>query len=651
MAIVKMKRLHMLALESDRDELFDKLQHLGCLEVAEQSDRLSDPEWAALVTRNESLLSRQQEQLDRTAEALKLLDRFAPAKSGLLSTRPTAMESHLFDDAAGEKTMATAQELEKKAAEADSLTDRIQKTGTAMKALVPWLSLDVPLETQPTGPLFTAFGTIPASSKLDELKEALQEAADASELYTVSTDTDLHYLFFLCHKAQKEEAMEVLKAASFSNVSFKGLTGTAQENFDALALELSALEQQQEELLGELSTYGESRKDLQLLYDRLTSEIQKEDYKERLLNTEQSFFLGGWVAAEDTGKLEALLQNYDCAYALTDPTEEEYPDVPVKLKNGFLSRCMNTVTEMYSLPAYDGVDPNPLMAPFFIFFFGMMMADMAYGLLMFFGCLLILKKKRPRESQRNFFELFMLCGISTFIFGALTGGFFGDFIPQLLKIINPDSTFVMPALFTPLDDTVAILIGSLILGVIQIMTGMVVSAVKKIRDGNIGDAIWEEFTWWIILIGAALAILGIANAGGIPVILIIGVVMLIYGSGRNAKGFGKVTALVGAVYNGVTGYFSDTLSYLRLMALMLSGSVIAQVFNTLGAVFGNVLLFIAISLIGNALNLALNLLGCYVHDLRLQCLEFFNRFYKDGGRAYAPLSIQTKYFDIIKEEQ
>lgn len=651
MAIVKMKRLHMLALESDRDELFDKLQHLGCLEVAEQSDRLSDPEWAALVTRNESLLSRQQEQLDRTAEALKLLDRFAPAKSGLLSTRPTAMESQLFDDAAGEKTMATAQELEKKAAEADSLTDRIQKTGTAMRALVPWLSLDVPLETQPTGPLFTAFGTIPASAKLDELKEALQEAADASELYTVSTDTDLHYLFFLCHKAQKEEAMEVLKAASFSNVSFKGLTGTAQENFDALALELSALEQQQEELLGELSTYGESRKDLQLLYDRLTSEIQKEDYKERLLNTEQSFFLGGWVAAEDTGKLEALLQNYDCAYALADPTEEEYPEVPVKLKNGFLTRCMNTVTEMYSLPAYDGVDPNPLMAPFFIFFFGMMMADMAYGLLMFFGCLLILKKKRPRESQRNFFELFMLCGISTFVFGALTGGFFGDFIPQLLKIINPNSTFIMPALFTPLDDTVAILIGSLILGVIQIMTGMVVSAVKKIKDGNIGDAIWEEFTWWAILIGAAFAILGIANVGGIPVILIIGIVMLVYGSGRNAKGFGKVTALVGAVYNGVTGYFSDTLSYLRLMALMLSGSVIAQVFNTLGAVFGNVLLFIVISLIGNALNLALNLLGCYVHDLRLQCLEFFNRFYKDGGRAYAPLSIQTKYIDIIKEEQ
>ena len=111
-----------------------------------------------------------------------------------------------------------------------------------------------------------------------------------------------------------------------------------------------------------------------------------------------------------------------------------------------------------------------------------------------------------------------------------------------------------------------------------------------------------------------------------------------------------MTKLAGVVYNGVTGYFWDILSYVRLMALLLSGSVIAQVFNTLAATFGNVILFIIISMIGNALNLALNLLGCYVHDLRLQCLEFFNRFYEEGGKPYKPLAIQTKYVDVIKEE-
>ena len=171
---------------------------------------------------------------------------------------------------------------------------------------------------------------------------------------------------------------------------------------------------------------------------------------------------------------------------------------------------------------------------------------------------------------------------------------------------------------------------------------------KKFKDGNWQDAVWEEFTWWTILIGAALAILGIGSVGGYPMVLIVGLLMLVYGSTRNSKGIGKLFSLIGAVYNGVTGYFSDTLSYARLMALMLAGSVIAQVFNTLGAIPGNIVIFIIISMAGNALNFALNLLGCYVHDLRLQCLEYFGKFYQDGGKPFRPVAIETKYVDIEK---
>lgn len=651
MAIVKMKRLHMLALSDHRDALFDQLQRLGCLEVTEQTEHLRDPEWAELLHRDESHMDRQKDQLARVAQAIATLDQYAPEKSGLLSPRPTAGEQELFDDQACLASSQIGEQINDCALELASTRDQIAKEKASLKSLMPWLSLDVPLDYQPTAPIFAAFGMMPASVELEQVKEQLALKAEAAELYEASADTEVHYLFFLCHSSQSEEAMDVLKSFGFSSTSFKTFSGTPQENYEQGARKLEELENQACMLEDKLRSFGDTRRDLLLCYDRLTQEVQKEDCKQRLLATERAFLLEGWVPQEQEEQLVELLKSYDCAYELSQPTEEELPEVPVKLKNGIFSRCMNTVTEMYSLPAYDGIDPNPLMAPFFIFFFGMMMADMGYGLIMILGCMLVLKKKRPRESQRNFFELFLWCGVSTFFFGALTGGFFGDFIPQLLKIINPDSTFAMPALFTPLDDTVAILIGSLILGVIQIFTGMIVSVVKKFKDGNVADAICEEFTWWIIILGLVLLIFGVGNIGGVPVVLCIGGLMLIYGSGRNAKGFGKVTALVGAVYNGVTGYFSDILSYLRLMALMLSGSVIAQVFNTLGSIFGNVLMFVIISMIGNALNLALNLLGCYVHDLRLQCLEYFNRFYKDGGRAYRPLSIQTKYMDIIKEEQ
>ena len=224
-------------------------------------------------------------------------------------------------------------------------------------------------------------------------------------------------------------------------------------------------------------------------------------------------------------------------------------------------------------------------------------------------------------------------------------------------MLNPNSTFEMPALFTPLNDIVAIMIGSLALGFIQVITGMTISVVKKSKDGQFIDALFSEISWWIVLGGLALFLCGAMVAGLPPVLATVGKVMLIagflmlaLGGTREAKGFGKVTSFIGIIYNGVTGFFSDILSYIRLMALMVSGSVIASVFNTLGATTGIVPAFILISLLGNALNLALSLLGAYVHDLRLQCLEFFGRFYKEGGMPYQPLSIDTKYIDVIKEE-
>ena len=637
-----------MAMEADRDRLFDELQRLGCVQVSEQTDRLSDPDWASLFHRDTSAMERSRDQLETVTAALSVLDRFSPHKAGLLTPLPEVRRESLYDDGALDAAMETADALRSGDKALGTLKDGIQKEQSFLKTMEPWLSLDVPLNTRPTGSLYTAFGMIPSSVDMEAVRQALAGAAEASCLEEASSDSEMHYLFLMCHKAEQEAALDVLKSFGFSAAAFRNVDTTAREAYDAGQQRLHALEDEKEALEREFSEQGDARSSLELAYDRLTQDIRRESCKELLLSTDRTFFLDGWVAAADADRLEALLLTYDCAYELRDPTQEEYPEVPIRLKNNPLTRCMNVVTEMYSLPAYDGLDPNPYMAPFFILFFGMMMADMAYGIIMIAAALVYLKKKRPREGARNFMELVLWCGVSTLIWGAMTGGFLGDFIPQLAKIIDPGSTFTMPALFTPLNDTVAIMIGSLILGLIQEITGMIISVVKKTKDGNFISALFDEITWWIILASVALIALGMSFG---KYVLLAGGLMLALGGTREAKGFGKVTSFVGLVYNGVSGFFSDTLSYVRLMALMLSGSVIASVFNTLGATFGNVPVFIVISLIGNALNLALNLLGCYVHDLRLQCLEFFNRFYKEGGRPYTPLSLQTKYVDIIKEEQ
>lgn len=651
MSIVKMKRIRLIALAQDRDALLSSLLHVGCVEISEPEEIPQGSDGNPLLHRDAAGVAQAKAQLTALQHALEVLRKYAPQKKGMFAPRGTIGEKELLDEKAMAAALSKAEAINEHAKAIGQLNTRQARLHTEQLALQPWSAYDLPLEDQGTKNVSILLGTVPNAVDFDAMAGAVMESADTAWLKLLSTDREQQYMEVLVHRSQEQTALEVLRTYGFSFSQLKELTGTVAENIRRLDQELSQVEQQRQQEQEAIRALGADSGEVEVCVDRVQQVLSREDAKERLLSGGAIFCLDGWAPVPEVPALEKALKAFDCAYELTDPTPEEYPKVPVKLKNSIFSRCMNVVTEMYSLPAYDGTDPNPLMAPFFILFFGIMMADMAYGLLMIFGALFVLKKAKPREGTRNFMELVFWCGVSTTIIGAMTGGFLGDFIPQIIKIVNPESTFEMPALFTPLDDTVAIMLGSLVLGAIQVFTGMAVSVVNKIRSGDFIDALFDEITWWIILAGVALAIFGIGTVAGVPVPLTVGGLMLVFGGTRKAKGFGKVASLVGLVYNGVTGFFSDILSYVRLMALMLSGSVIASVFNTLGATFGNVILFVIVALIGNALNLALNLLGCYVHDLRLQCLEFFNRFYKEGGKPYKPLAIQTKYVDVIKEEQ
>lgn len=643
MSIVKMKRLRLVGMQSERDELLKLLQHMGCVEIGDPAGHLADPEWAALTRPDTRALTAAKEAHNSAQTALQLLKAHGAKTGGFLKARPVISEQALFDDGAYTEALELAGHLNDLERRTAALYAEQNKLKAQKIALAPWMDLDIPLETTSTQDVNVVFGTVAGTSDLNKLEGELQNATELAQLLRGGRDTELQYVVLVYHKSAEEAVGEVLKQYGFSRATLRGWTGTAAENDLRLDTLLAGNARQLEETCAAVDAFKDRTAALTRCLDRATQEIAREEARCRLLDTGTAFFLDGWMPASEEKKLADKLERFTCCWESADPAPEEYPEVPVKLKNNAITKPLNMVTEMYSLPAYDGVDPNPLMAPFFILFYGIMMADMGYGLLMMIASVVVLKVSRPKAGMHNFFALLGLCGISTFIMGAITGGFFSDMIPQIIRLFNPESTFVWfwKPLFTPLDDTLMILVGSMCLGFIQIITGMVVSFVKKLRDGQVMDAIWEEGTWWVVFAGAALAILGVTN-----LVLILGGVMVLVGSGWNAKGFGKVTAVFGSLYNHVTGYFGDILSYSRLMALMLAGSVIAQVFNTLGAIPGNIVLFFIISLLGNALNFALNLLGCFVHDLRLQCLEYFGKFYKDGGKPFRPLEIKTKFVDI-----
>ena len=642
MAILKMKKLRICGVSEEQTQLIRQLQLLGSVEIGAPC-ALTDTQGVQVFCAGDG---KSADALLRTSarltSALETLKHYETKKGGLFAARPEKTIGELFSDEAYAAALDTAQAVLDAQDARSRLAAEKSRLTAVRESFVPWQQLPLPLETLGTQHTRILLGTVPAQTDLEALRAKVFEAADEVQLEQISADQQSLYLLVFVHKCAAEAVGAALREAGFALTTFDGGQGTAAENIRRTDEAIAACEQQDAEKLAELTALAEQKSALQLAFDRCTQEIAKAQAADRLVHSEKTFCLGGWVPCEDVGKLEALLSGFCCAWELTDPAPEEYPDVPVKLKNNKLTWPLNMVTEMYSLPAYDGVDPNPLMAPFFILFYGIMMADMGYGLLMILASIIITKKSRPKGTSGQMFGLMFSCGISTFLMGALTGGFFGDFLPQLVGIIDPDTTFkALPSLFTPLDDTITILIGAMALGFVQIVTGMAISFVEKIKKGQIMDAIWEELTWWIVFAGIACMALGVTN-----IVLYVGLAMVVVGSGWSAKSFGKVTAIFGSVYNHVTGYFGDILSYSRLMTLMLAGSVIASVFNTLGAIPGNVVFFLLVSVAGNALNFALNLLSCYVHDLRLQCLEYFGKFYQDGGKPFEPLAINTKYVDI-----
>lgn len=642
MAILKMKKLRICGVSEEQTQLIRQLQLLGSVEIGAPC-ALTDTQGVQVFCAGEG---KSADTLLRTSarltSALETLKHYETKKGGLFAARPEKTIGELFSDEAYAAALDTAQAVLDAQDARSRLAAEKSRLTAVRESFVPWQQLPLPLETLGTQHTRILLGTVPAQTDLEALRAKVFEAADEVQLEQISADQQSLYLLVFVHKCAAEAVGAALREAGFALTTFDGGQGTAAENIRRTDEAIAACEQQDAEKLAELTALAEQKSALQLAFDRCTQEISKAQAADRLVHSEKTFCLGGWVPCEDVGKLEALLSGFCCAWELTDPAPEEYPDVPVKLKNNKLTWPLNMVTEMYSLPAYDGVDPNPLMAPFFILFYGIMMADMGYGLLMILASIIITKKSRPKGTSGQMFGLMFSCGISTFLMGALTGGFFGDFLPQLVGIIDPDTTFkALPSLFTPLDDTITILIGAMALGFVQIVTGMAISFVEKIKKGQIMDAIWEELTWWVVFAGIACMALGVTN-----IVLYVGLAMVVVGSGWSAKGFGKVTAIFGSVYNHVTGYFGDILSYSRLMTLMLAGSVIASVFNTLGAIPGNVVFFLLVSVAGNGLNFALNLLSCYVHDLRLQCLEYFGKFYQDGGKPFEPLAINTKYVDI-----
>lgn len=651
MAIVKMKRLRVITLAEQRDELLSRLLHVGCVEVTEP-EAVTDPEWTALLKRDTGAQGAVKAQVNAVTSAMSALNKYAPVKSGLFTVRTDISERDFFDGARKDRALAVAQTINDRVAEISQLYTEENRLTSVRESLLPWQTLEEPLDIDSTEHVELTLGTLPAAVALDEVKGALAEQAPASELIGVSSNKELHYVLLLSLKAEHGKTMEVLKPYGFSVVKFKGVEGNAAHNIALLDQQLEEVAQKREAAVEAIRAQGDQRAELKLVFDRLNQEAAMEAAKDDNLTDGIIVFLEGWAAVPKLDKLEKELKALDCAYDLSDPQEGD--KVPTLLDNPKWMRGINMVTEMYSLPSYDGIDPNPLMFFWYVFFFGFMFADVAYGLIIWLACVIISKKYKPKNTLGYMFSLGKWLGFSTFFCGIFVGGFFGNAITTVSETflgITQDqfphwlSVFCDGIVVNPVNDPMTVLILALAIGCVQLIFGQCIHIYMGFRDGKALDGLLDVVPWWIFFAGIVVLVLN-----GSPWVILLGVLALVCTQGRHKKGiFGKIFGGVSSLYD-VTSWLSDVLSYARLMALMLATSVIAMVFNTLAAMPKMIIVFIVIFLIGHTFNIGVNLIGTYVHAARLQYLEFFGKFYKDGGIPFKPLKYNTKYVDVNEEE-
>ena len=639
MAIVDMSKITIIGLESEKKSIMRYLMKEGFVQVDDASLTAEEDlgELQASLTRdgNDAFCVEMEQDLYQMNQALGILKTFHKEKKKLFAEKlgyqkPTEKEI--------EAVWNAVESILEKNKSLASIKSKISQLQTSCQLLEPWRSFDIPLDQMSTKHARVILATLPGGN-VETVRSQLEEQVPEAFLGSIRQDKNGSLVYLITHREKTDEAVECLRAFDFSPVSFPDFKGTVQENITRLEKEIAQQKEAYEATVQEIIGLASQKAAIENLYDYDTIRLEEMRTTEKLLKTEASFYLKGWVPTKKADNLvKELAQKYRCYIETQKATAED--NYPVLLENNALVTPFESITNMYSCPSPKDIDPNKIMSVFFLIFFGIMMGDAGYGLLITIACFIYVKKAKLPKGEGNLIKMMGLCGVSTTIFGFLMGSFFG---------------FSTPGLINPLENVMFLMAASLILGLIHIYVGLGIKGYMLLRDKDVVSFICDIVLWYIFITGVCLVIVPIV-AGDIGIfaeigkyLAIIGAIGIILTGGRSFKGiivklFKGVTSLY-----GITSYFGDVLSYTRLMALCLSSGVIAQVINLLGEMTGPVpAIFIGIA--GHAINLFIGALGAYVHTSRLQFVEFFGKFYEGGGIPFTPFRLKTKYTKINKEE-
>lgn len=645
MAIVDMSKFYLLAFKEKRESLLKELQKFKYVHLVDSGNDFSKEDLSA-VSRSEELID-MDDYLNKSKYVIERLEKIEDKKPALEALKEGKKHftyeeiknrARKFNFSQIYKEISSIiDEIEKKEAENQEILNKVSE-------LLPYKAIDLPLEDLKLTKFSKIYlGTIPQRYK-ENFEELLKEN-DSVYFNVLHTDKNYAYYLIICHKSDDEDVIDAFRKMGFTLVNFKE-KGTINENINSLRERKSQNLDSIDTLNKELKNYLKYLDDFKIYYEYQSNEKLKVISSEKFLRTKNLDLIEGYVPSKFLKSFEEAIQLIcgDDYYLYKKEADRNSHEVPIMLKNNKFVGPFEMLTEMYSMPKYNEIDPTPFFAPFYFIFAGIMIGDLGYGLLVFIGSLLALRFFNLDKATKRFMTFFNYLSISAMIFGLVFGSFFGGIIP-------------LPTLINPAEDIMEMLMLSLLLGGVHIFFALGIKAYMDIRDNKPKDAFYDVGLWYMALIGAIGYGLSKAVAMNPIVVkilfyaMIIAMVGIVLTGGRSEKTtLAKFGWGVYALY-GISSYIGDFVSYLRLMALVLSGSFIGLAVNMIaGMLFGSSIIgklfAIVIFLVFQAFNCFLCYLSAYVHTARLTYVEMFNKFYEGGGVPFKKMVEDSKYFNI-----